>query len=94
MPCTRRWLRRLHLATGRLLADLTQREMQSMSFNMPTTQAACKELRKCRNILKGEHSEFLLTVMNRDVAGFFTAVPHTQLSSAVKTLLEMANKRR
>ena len=84
IPCTGNWLRRLHQAVGRVLADICVIVFRGCSFNLPNTQDAVKRLKHFNQVYRKAKSEGTdidesIGVANRDLAGFFTSVPQVRL---------------
>ena len=94
VPCSNRWLCRLHKATGRLIADITARVFKSRTFDAPTTMQAARELAAFQRLLKKRKDPGELVIFNRDLAGVFTSILRDQIISSIRFLLQEAARER
>ena len=74
IPATRHWLKRLHAVASRILADIARERFGKTSLDTRTTLEAVKAL---KSFVDRHESgmEGKLLALNRDLAGFYTAIP-------------------
>ena len=91
IPATGHWLKKLHTVTSRIIGDLAHERYGAKSLNVGTTMDAVKILR-CFLERHQSGLEGKLVALNRDLAGFYTAIPQSDILRAVDELLDSFSK--
>ena len=77
---TRHWLKKLHQAVGRVLADMAETVYRRSTFSMKTTLSACKAMQEFNNASRKAHANGILwdevCLRNRDLTGSSLQFPN------------------
>ena len=87
IPATRHWLRKLHTAVARVITDLAKETYAGATLEAPTARQAVKVIHQfCESARQRGLAD--LVVLNRDLAGFFTAIPQADILRAAEELIK------